>query len=90
MTLLQRGVIERLREAGLSALADMARHEWMQDKAIQGREHRGRRAARSAARGLGHCQQARRSRNALSIDEKLLGTQCLHWIDTQRTSDRDR
>jgi hypothetical protein len=35
MTLLQRGVIERLREAGFSALADVARHEWMQDKAIQ-------------------------------------------------------
>jgi len=34
MTLLQRAVVQRLREAGFPALAEMAHHEWSRDKQI--------------------------------------------------------
>jgi len=34
MTLLQRAVVQRLREAGFTALAEMANHEWSRDKQI--------------------------------------------------------
>lgn len=36
MTLLQRGVIQRLREAGFAALADLARDHWSGGEGIPG------------------------------------------------------